>query len=209
MSTPRIPSTPNRPTQQQIFRRRRALALASVVVVVWILIASISSLFGGNGNPAPAVTNSPVVTAKAGEPCAPGAVLVTAQIGDGTTTKTNFDTGVKPLIWFTLTNVGNVECTFSAGSRVQFYTITSGPETIWTSKDCDRSADVDSIVTLKPNVARLSPASTWSRVRSAGGGSGSGCGAGQAKVLSGGASYHLKVEVGGVISAKDVQFVLN
>jgi len=205
MSTPRIP---NRPTQQQIFRRRRALALVVIVILVWALVAAISSLFNASGAVTP-TQSSPVVTAQSGQPCVPGTVLVTAFIGDGTKSQVSFDTDVKPLIWFTLTNTGKVDCTFSAGSRVQFFTITSGAETIWSSKDCDRSKDVDYTASLKPNVAQTSPAQTWSRVHSAGSGAGSGCGVGQPAVTAGGASYHLKAEVGGVISAKDVQFVLN
>jgi hypothetical protein len=206
MSTPRMP---NRPTQQQIFRRRRAFALVVLILLVWALVAAISSFFNSIGAKAPTQSSSPVVTAAPGQACVPGSVLVTAFIGDGTKSQASFDTDVKPLIWFSLTNTGKVDCTFSAGSRVQFFTITSGPETIWSSKDCDRSKDVDYTATLKPNVPQTSPAQTWSRVHSAGNGPGSGCGVGQAAVTAGGASYHLKAEVGGVISSNDVQFVLN
>lgn len=185
------------------------MVLALVVWGVWSAVSA--ALGGGATNGTPNGQPSATVIAGAGEPCAPGAVSVTAHVGDQKSTdKQNFDKGEKPYIWFTLKNTGTVDCTFSAGSNVQFYTITSGAETIWSSKDCDRSADTAATITLKVGVEQSSPASLWDRVYSAGGGSGSGCSAkdGQTPVTGGGASYHLTATVGGVLSVNDVQFVL-
>jgi hypothetical protein len=109
------------------------------------------------------------------------------------------------MIWYTITNTGPVDCNFNVGSRVTFFTITSGNETYWSSKDCDREQDVDQVVRLISNTPVDAPKGIWERVRS----SGEGCGADQQPVPGGGASYFLKVEVNGEYSQNSVQFLLN
>lgn len=196
----------------RVYRNRRIGALVVLGLVIWGIWSGIASLVAGSasaGNPS-AQPTTPTV-AGAGEACAPGAVTVTAHIGtQAAADKQAFDKGEMPYVWFTLKNSGSVDCSFNAGSNRQYYTITSGAETIWTSKDCDRSNDVEQSVTIAAGTEINSPASQWDRVYSAGGGAGSGCSAkdGQTAVTGGGASYHLTVEVGGVLSANDVQFVL-
>lgn len=193
--------------------RRRIGALVVLVLVVWLLISLISAVFGwvghlfnpGGSTPSTSQSASPSAEASgAVAACAPGVVTVNAVIGDGKTAFSSFAPGVNPKLWFTLTNTGRVACTFNVGSAVQFFTITSGAETIWTSKQCDRSKDTDAIIKLDPSVALKSNPSPWVRVRS----SDSGCGANQTQAIAGGASYHVKAEVNGVIS-NDVQFILN
>lgn len=193
--------------------RRRIGALVVVGLAVWLVIAVVSALFGwigsifnpGGSTPSTSQSASPSAEASgAVTACAPGTVSVRAFIGDGKTAFSAFAPGVNPKLWFTLTNTGRVPCTFNAGLAVQFFTITSGAETIWTSKQCDRSGDTDQVIKLEPSVSLGRDPLTWFRVRS----SDTGCGANQTQAIAGGASYHVKAEVNGVIS-NDVQFILN
>ena len=183
----------------EIYRRRRVLAIVLLALAVWAIFG-ISSLFTGGSS-----TANPSQSASAITTCDPKNVEVQAIIGDGTSPKAAFAAGENPQIWWSVTNLGSVACNFNVGAKVQFFTITSGNETIWSSKDCDRSQDTDVNLTLQPGEIQQSPASSWLRVYS----SSTGCGAEQNPVPAGGASYHLVVEVNGVKSANDVQFLLN
>jgi hypothetical protein len=203
------------PSESQIFARRRVLALISVVVVValiWLGTSGISGLLsGGDGSEvseSEAIeTAAPEATSTTTEPiaCPPGSVLAEGFVGDQDDTKQSFGSGETPLIWYSLTNLGPVPCVFNAGARVTFFTVSSGDETIWSSRDCDRTGDSDLSVLLQPNVPFLAEKAPWMKVRS----SDTGCGEEQRKVVTGGASYHLKVEVNGEISTNRQQFLLN
>ena len=198
------------PTQQQIYARRRALLL----VVVVVLVAVIWNAFSGSGSNQPApIASENSVSATASTPtdqitdCQPGVVQVTAHIGDRDGEKGSFAADEKPMLWYEITNTGPVDCKFNVGSRVTFYTITSGDETYYSTRDCDRSSDEDLVAILKANTTVPSDRekAIWEKVRS----SATGCGVGQDPVPTNGASYFLKVEVNGVYSENSVQFLLN
>jgi hypothetical protein len=205
----------SRPTEKQIYARRRLLALLAVVVtlaVIWLGTAGISGLINGAApeeTVAPEALEAvePETGSASAEPiaCPPGSVLAEAFIGDQDETRGSFASDETPLIWYSLTNLGPVPCVFNAGARVTFFTITSGEETIWSSRNCDRTGDTDLSVLLQPNVPFLAEKAPWMKVRS----SDTGCGEEQRKVVTGGASYHLKVEVNGEISTNRQQFLLN
>ena len=134
-------------------------------------------------------------------------VTVQANVGVDTTPQSVFAAKVKPSFWFTLTNTGAVACNFNAGTKVSFFTVTSGSEVIWDNKDCKTRAtsDADYILALQPASPVAASPSTWERVYS----SSTGCDATTEKaVAGGGASYHLVATVNGIKSA-DVQFILN
>jgi hypothetical protein len=106
-----------------------------------------------------------------------------------------------------VTNTGTETCNFNAGSKVSFFTVTSGEEVIWDNKDCKTRAtsDMDYVVALEPGVPMAANPSTWERVRS----SSTGCDATTEKAVTGaGASYHLVATVNGAES-ESVQFILN
>jgi hypothetical protein len=196
------------PTQQQIFARRRGLAILVFLIIIGVLWSVMSSGSNQQAGPTPIPTSDSITaSANAGEvpDCAAGVVTVAAKIGDASGPKGSFTSDEKPMIWYSITNNGMEECNFNAGSRVTFYTITSGGETYWSSKDCDRSADTDAKVRLAANQTIDAPKGIWERVRSGT----EGCGAEQESVPAGGASYFLKVEVNGVYSEEEVQFLLN
>ena len=193
-------------SQQQLYARRRFFALVAILV-----IAAVAWGFWPKGTESAPIEQEQTEAQQTQSAsveiadCQPGSVEILARIGDEAGARSSFNTSEKPLIWYEVTNTSPVDCTFNLGSRVTFFTITSGNETYWSSKDCDRSTDIDSTITLKGNQTLVSPKGVWERVRS----SGEGCGEGQRAVPAGGASYFLKVEVNGVYSENRVQFLLN
>jgi hypothetical protein len=196
------------PTQQQIYARRRGLALLVLLIIGLVAWASFGSGSSQQAEPTPIPTSdSLTASATAGEipDCAAGTVIVEAKIGDAAGSKSSFTSDEKPLISYVITNIGAEDCRFNVGPRATFFTITSGGETYWSSKDCVREGLEDIFTVLKANVPVPSVPSVWERVRSGT----EGCGPGQEPVPAGGASYFLKVEVNGVYSEEPVQFLLN
>ena len=179
-----------------VFLIRRIFVLGILALIIWGLVAAVGAVGSFFGAKPPASDG-------AGQECGPGTVSVNAIIGDGTTEQLSFASGVKPSLWFTLTNVGKVPCKFNGGPRVTFFTIKSGSEQIWTSRECDRAGLVDTWVPLKAGETLSWPASQWYLVRS----SSSGCGVGQTPVVPG--AYSLTAEVNGVISGNYEQFIIN
>ena len=198
------------PTQQQIYARRRLLALIVIAIVSLFIWIGSSGILAGTPQATPTATETTTATESATTTeiasCAPGVVQVEVMIGNETETLNTFAAGSLPSIWYSITNTGLEDCTFNVGARVTFYTITSGEQTYWSSRDCDRSADADAYVTLKSNQTLEAPKGTWDRVYS----SETGCGAddGNSSVPAGGATYKIKAEVNGVIS-EDKSFILN
>jgi hypothetical protein len=195
----------------EVYRRRRIAALVAFVLVIaliWGLVSFIGSLFstpqGETAFPEDVPGSSVVV--ESGEPCPPGTVIVEALVGNSEGKNIlSFKPEDTPYLWFTLTNTTSVDCTFNAGAKVQFFSIQSGEQLIWTSKNCDRRGLEDGDVVLKAGATISSPPQPWEKVFSGA----EGCGADQKPVVTGGASYHLKVEVNGELSSNSQQFVLN
>ena len=197
------------PTRKKsVYLRRRIIALvvlAVIVALLWSLVAAavgwVQNLFGGTSSVNPAESGT-----VAGGACDPGSILlepIVAASGGGE--QAAFDTGINPFFGYRVTNIGSKDCTLDVGAKDTYYRVTSGEETIWTSENCDRTGLVSSVVTLKPNEPISSPVGDWYRVKS----SSTGCGAEQTPVTAGGASYHLSVEVGGMVSKETSQFILN
>jgi hypothetical protein len=174
---------------------RRIFVLGVLALIIWGIIA----LFGFVGG---LFNHNSATVEQNGQVCAPGTVSVRAMVGDGSAEKLSFAAGEQPMLWFTLTNTGKVTCQFNGGPRVTFFTIKSGTEQIWTSRDCNRAGLTDKFVTLKSGQTLSWPANSWYRVHSSSGG----CGNGQAPVLPG--AYFLTAEVNGVISGNYEQFIL-
>ena len=198
-----------------IIRRRRVAALGILtilVVAVWL----VSQLVTGQTQTEPPVDTTPEATEVGASAditdCAPGVVSLSAMIGtfdeasQVSETLNNFAPGAVPYLWYEVTNTGLVDCRFNVGSRVTFFTITSGEQTYYSSRDCDRSESKDLTVLLQANVPLKAEPSAWDRVYS----SSEGCSAAQGLevVPGGGATYKLKAELNGVIS-EDVRFILN
>jgi hypothetical protein len=199
MSTIRNPVGPQ---PSKVYWRRRLVvvigALAIILIVILIIVRP------GSGKPKAAPTNpghSTSATSAAAPACAPADVKVIA-----ITDALSYAAGVQPMLSLSITNIGPSACTFKDGSDEQKYVITSGTETIWSSKDCQTAA-VSATSTLQPNIPVKSTPFAWNRTRS----NPADCAATNApQVIAGGASYHLTVTVNGVTSSKanSPQFIL-
>jgi hypothetical protein len=205
---PRNRQRPAAPRKKSVYLRRRIIALVvlvALVAILWSLVAAavgfVQGVLGGTGNSPAGTSGSSSVTA-----CAADSILLEPIVADsGGGAQAAFDTGINPFFGYRVTNIGSKDCSLDVGAKDTYFKVTSGDETIWSSENCDRTALISSVVTLKPNEPISSPVSDWYRVKS----SSTGCGAEQTPVTAGGASYHLSVEVGGMVSKETSQFILN
>ncbi|MCU1509717.1 MAG: hypothetical protein JWQ12_1982 [Glaciihabitans sp.] len=200
MSTFRNPVGPQ---PSGVYWRRRLIvglgALAVIVVIILLITAR-----PGSGKPTGAPSGSPTSAAPSTRPttavkaCDPAKVSVEA-----ITDSTSYAKGALPKLSLSITNTGTVACTLPAGSDKQEYLITSGAESIWSSKDCQKNP-VPATATLLPGTPVGAGPIEWDRTRS----STTTCTKTRPQVTAGGASYHLTVVVDGISSPKTVQFVL-
>jgi hypothetical protein len=201
------------PTQEQIFRRRRALAVIALALLV-SLIWGIPQLFRGPASDVLVPDDSAQPIGNVAE-CAPGVVAIEVMIGriietaaDGTQNKetlNSFGVETLPALWYKITNNSQADCSFNVGPRVTFFTISSGDQTFWSSKDCNREGLEDAIVNLAAGQTLEAKASEWERSYS----SQNGCNLeGNDAVPAAGATYKVRVEVNGVLS-EEKRFILN
>ena len=201
------------PTQEQIFRRRRALAVIALALLV-SLIWGIPQLFRGPASDVLVPDDSAQPIGNVAE-CAPGVVSIEVMIGriietaaDGTQNKetlNSFGVETLPALWHKITNNSQSDCSFNVGPRVTFFTISSGDQTFWSSKDCNREGLEDAIVNLAAGQTLEAKASEWERSYS----SQNGCNLeGNDAVPAAGATYKVRVEVNGVLS-EEKRFILN
>lgn len=201
------------PTQEQIFRRRRALAVIALALVV-SLIWGIPQLFRGPASDVLVPDDSAQPIGNVAE-CAPGVVTIEVMIGriietaaDGTQNKetlNSFGVETLPALWYKITNNSQSDCSFNVGPRVTFFTISSGDQTFWSSKDCNREGLEDAIVNLAAGQTLEAKASEWERSYS----SQNGCNLeGNDAVPAAGATYKVRAEVNGVLS-EEKRFILN
>lgn len=211
MSSLRNPVGPQLPTVY--WRRRLIVGLGAVAVLIIIIL--IIARPGSGGSKSPSAAPSPSATAGAaagatapvsaspapvvGSPCVSSRITV-----DAVTDKNVYAAGVLPSISMTVTNTGSTPCSINLGSTQQELVITSGSETIWSSKDC-QTEPVDTPTILKPNTPVSTPGIPWDRTRS----SKATCTSARTPVKAAGASYHLTAKVGAIESAKTMQFILN
>lgn len=204
MSTFRHPVGPE--SGRTYWRRRLVFLLGLVAVIVVVLLIVVRPGGGGddaNGTtPTTGSTGGPTASEDAGSPsgapCTPANVVVQA-----VTDSSSYAAGELPQLSLSVTNTGKSPCTIEGGTADQLYTITSGSETYWKSTDCQKDPQHTKVL-LSPGKTVTSDTITWDRTRS----DPSTCGAERPPVAAGGASYHLKVEIGGVASKTTKQFLL-
>lgn len=194
-----------------VYRRRRiavGIAALAVIVVVVLLIWGVASGAGSGSDPnddkSPSSSDSPNPTdtetgaADGSTPCDP-AVIVLAAVTD----KTEYQAGENPMISMTITNSGTSACTYNVGTDAQLYSIVSGEDPIWNSRDCQADpAPLEQV--LQPGVAVPTSPFPWDRTRS----SADTCASDRPQVTAGGATYRLSVELGEAKSAEDTPFLL-
>ncbi|HWD62559.1 MAG TPA: hypothetical protein VG369_08670 [Humibacter sp.] len=204
------------PQSGRVYRRRRlvvGLALLAIIVVVLLIVFAPR---GKSDATAPVSSNTPVAATTTKPTTNPTTVPTTKATASGKAchmsaidveaiTDANSYSGTgQPKLSFSITNTGSKSCTFDVGTAKQVFTITSGTEVYWTSTDCQTNP-VSTVVLLEPGKTLTSTPIAWDRARS----DPSTCkDQNRPAVPSGGASYHLKVQVDGVTSKTTKQFLL-
>jgi hypothetical protein len=200
MSTVRNPVGPQPPA---VYWRRRLMVLLGLLAIIVIIVLIVVRPGGGTpGAETPTPSDQPTNTAPPtveGEACNP-AVIVLEPITDATT----YAAGVEPQISMSITNTGAVACTLDVGTAEQVYSIVSGSDPIWNSRDCQEGAQAFEQL-LEPNTPLTTQPFPWDRTRSAPGT----CDDGRPEVVAGGATYRLSVSLGDIESAEDTPFILN
>lgn len=184
-----------------VYRRRRLVALVGLILVA-ILIFAGSQLFANPNDAAEPVTSETATaepTSSEITNCQPGVVEVEAFIGrkENHEALINIPAGEPVYLWYEITNTGLVDCIFDVGTYATFFTITSGDQVFFSSRDCDREGDSKAARILKPNIVEKSEPGQWLKVYSS---SEFQCSENNRPAPKGGAQYEIRVEVSGVIS---------
>lgn len=216
MSTFRNPVGPQ---PSSVYWRRRLvvfLGLITVIVLVVFLLVRPGSDPASSGTAGPSPSPSPTQDAEsadepAAEPsappaeepvegadCDPASVMVEA-----ITDKASYAVGELPQLSFSITNTSAVSCTFNVGTTQQLFTVTSGADQYWSSKDCETGA-VDAPILLEPNLAQSSAPIAWDRTRS----SVDTCDSARPAAPGGGATFSLNVTLGPASPAVPTSFLL-
>ena len=186
-----------------VYRRRRLFALVALALII-SLVWGLPQLFSGNQNtpsPEPTASATTEVTPTEVTNCQPGVVEVEVFIGrqENFEALVNIPAGEPVFIWYEVVNTGLVDCIFDVGTYATFFTISSGEQVYYSSRDCDRSQDSQLSQILKANEPLKSTPSEWLKVYSS---SDNQCGPENQPAPKGGAAYDIKVEVSGVVSDK-------
>jgi cytoskeletal protein RodZ len=219
-----------------VYRRRRLVvllaALLIIAAVVWLLVAQPwRSVAAGLDAPTPqpaASSASPTATPSASpstqaeegaaetpapsespqaqpeltpsaEPCVAGSLLVEA-----VTDKSSYAQGENPQLSIRLTNQSDADCTLNVGTSAQAFEISSGSDVWWRSTDCQTEpSDMIVLLAAGQEVTSATPL-TWDRTRS----SVDTCSSERPQATGGGATYHLRVAIGGSSSANTASFQL-
>lgn len=213
------------------------VGIIAAIALIWLLIAqpwrgaaSPTADPGAGGSTGPGVTELPVPQATSSTPAAtstPPSTPTTAATKAATpspnasaaasgcrpgdidvkpvTDKTSYATAQNPQLSIRLTNHGTTACTMNVGTSAQVFTITSGTDSWWRSTDCQKEPSDMVVVLAAGQTVKSAVPLTWDRTRS----SVSTCAsANRPRAPGGGATYHLAVEIGGITSTEDAQFLL-
>lgn len=206
-----------------VYRRRRIVVVVVLLLIIagiWLLIAQPWRSAGAEDAaplpalPAPESTTGPSETEAdpdasvepsidpTATPCVPSDLEVV-----GLTDKQSYAGGELPQLSIELTNTGDTDCSLNVGTSTQVFTISSGDDVWWRSTDCQSEpSDLVVLLAAGQTVTTMEPI-VWERERS----STTTCAedANRSPAGGGGASYHLRVEIGGVVSTESTQFFLN
>jgi hypothetical protein len=202
-----------------VYRRRRLFLGAALLLVIALVVGgfSLAGAFSGKSEqasstdpaagatasaeasgpaspsssaPAPTPTPSPAPT------CNQNLVTVSAS-----TDKAAYGPGENPLLTLKVTNGGTMPCEVNIGTSQMEFLVTSGPDRIFSSKDCQAKSE-DLVKTIAPGASETANF-PWPRNRSV-----EGCQAVEAKPGGGGAYYIFTAKLGSKASPKAV-FQLN
>jgi hypothetical protein len=198
-----------------VYRRRR-LFLGAALLMVIALVAGGFALAGAvSGRSEQASSTDPTASETASAAASPSASapeptptpsatptcnqnLVTVS---ASTDKAAYGPGEKPMLTLKVTNGGTMPCEVNIGTSQMEYLVTSGPDRIFSSRDCQAKSE-DLVKIIAPGASETANF-PWSRNRSV-----EGCQPVEAKPGGGGAYYIFTAKLGSRASPKAV-FQLN
>lgn len=130
--------------------------------------------------------------------CSPSVIAVEA-----VTDATEYASDALPKFSLRVTNHAPTECDIDLGTKTMAFTVRSGAELYWDSRDCQVNGE-SFPVRMQPGQTIESEPLAWERIRS----NPETCDDDRPTVPAGGASYHLGAEIGGVESTRTRQFIL-
>lgn len=205
MSTLRDPVGPK---DRKVYIRRRLLVLAGllaiIAVVVLVIVKPGSSGSAKNADEVEVPADLPSTAPEGDEDpskapaCDPGQLTVTA-VAD----QDSYAEGELPKFSMRIENTGNEACAADLGTAGMKFEVSSGDDQVWRSEDCQKEPESLPVI-VDPGKPLDTESVEWDRTRS----SAETCDITRDAVASGGASYHLRVEAGGVPSTGTAQFLL-
>jgi hypothetical protein len=183
-----------------VYRRRRIAVFGGLLAVIAVVVLIVVGPGFGANLAQPEPEELEIVDAVPIGQCLPSQIEVVAR-----TDQSRYDAGVTPQLWLGVKNVSAVDCIVAVGTDLQRYEISSGPDLIWNSADCQEGgAPVE--LTLKAGEEQETQPIVWDRTRS----TPTTCDSPSRPAMpGGGASYHLRVFLGDLESAETKQFLLN
>lgn len=202
-----------------VYRRRRLVAGGALLLVIALVVSgfAMAGLFGGSeqasstdpaasapasaaatGSPSAsaAASAAPTATATATPTCNQNLVTVSAS-----TDKAAYDPEENPMLTLKVTNGGTVPCQVNIGTSQMEFLVTSGPDRVFSSRDCQTTSE-DLVKVIAPGASETANF-PWSRNRTV-----EGCSVVDAKPGAGGAYYIFTAKLGSKASPKAV-FQLN
>ncbi|WP_411375207.1 hypothetical protein ACLH0K_02005 [Arthrobacter sp. MPF02] len=199
-----------------VYRRRRLAVGGALLLVVALVVGgfAVAGAFGGgseqtsstgatssaSASPAPSESASPSATATATPTPTPSATptcnqnLVTVS---ASTDKAAYGPEEKPLLTLKVTNGGTAPCQVNIGTSQMEFLVTSGPDRVFSSRDCQTSGE-DLVKVIPPGGSETANF-PWQRNRTV-----EGCSVVDAKPGGGGAYYIFTARLGSKASPKAV-----
>jgi hypothetical protein len=191
-------SQAQRPLPASVYWRRRLVVFGGLLAVIAVIVLIVVRPgFGTTAEPVEEEVTEELAVVEVPN-CLPSQLELTAR-----TDQSSYDAGVNPQLWMGVKNISAVECSVDVGTDVQKYVISSGPDLIWSSDDCQTDS-VPFEITLPAGSEQETSSIPWDRTRS----TPDTCGGERPVMPAGGASYHLTVHLGSLESAETKQFLL-
>lgn len=208
MSTLRDPVGPK---DKKVYIRRRLLVLAGLLAVVAAIVLVLVKPGSSGGAASAREVQVPedlatVEQQQAEEDADPEAVpaCTDAQLQvTPITDRASYAATELPQLSLSVENVGDADCSADLGTAGMRFEITSGSDQVWRSTDCQQNPDHRAVL-VQPGKPLTTEAIAWDRTRS----SPESCEISRDTVGAGGATYHLRVEVGGVSGEGTAPFLL-
>ncbi len=189
-----------RPLPASVYWRRRLVVGGGLLAIIAVVVLIIVRPGFGAGQAETPEEDLEVLEVAEIANCLPSQIELVAK-----TNQTRYASGEQPQLWLSVTNTSTVDCRLQAGTDVQEYTISSGPDEIWVSTHCQTISQPNE-VTLRAGEQQETSSITWDRTRS----TPDTCEEPSRPMMpGGGASYHLSVSLGDLSSESTKQFLLD